>query len=51
MWRTRLHLLTDEERAAMEPFVARKMAEAGERRLVDWDPVDAKDSISQLLFD
>ncbi|MBE3041544.1 phosphotransferase [Candidatus Bathyarchaeota archaeon] len=51
LWRTRLRLLTDEERAAMEPFVARKMAEAGERRLVDWDPVDAKDSISQLLFD
>ncbi|SPO05371.1 uncharacterized protein DNG_08058 [Cephalotrichum gorgonifer] len=51
LWRTRFHLLTDEERAAMEPFVARKMAEAEERRLVDWDPVEAKDSLSKLLFD
>lgn len=51
LWRTRLHLLTDEERAAMEPFVGRKMAEARERLLVDWDPRDAKDSFSQLLFD
>lgn len=51
LWRTRLHLLTAGERAAMEPFVGGKMAEAGERRLVDWDPVDAKDSLSRLLLD
>lgn len=51
LWRTPLHLLTDEERAAMEPFLERKMTESRERRLVDRDPMDAKDSISQLLFD
>lgn len=51
LWRTRLHLLADGERAAMEPFVVRKMAEARERKLVDWDPVDAKHSFSRLLFD
>ena len=51
LWRTRLHLLSDEEQAAMEPFVERKMAESQERRLVDWDSVEARDALSQLLFD
>ncbi|UNI16996.1 hypothetical protein JDV02_003378 [Purpureocillium takamizusanense] len=51
LWRTRFNLLSDEEQAAMEPFVRRKMAEAKERKLVDWDPVAARDSLSQLLFD
>lgn len=51
LWRTRLHLLTDEERAAMEPFVRRKMTEAKERKLVDWDPEEARANLSRLLFD
>ncbi|TEA14988.1 hypothetical protein C8034_v002830 [Colletotrichum sidae] len=33
LWKTRLHLLSEEERAAMEPFVERKMTDAKERRI------------------
>ncbi|OAQ65777.1 protein kinase-like domain [Pochonia chlamydosporia 170] len=51
LWKTRIHLLTDEERAAMEPFVEKKMAEMKVRRIVHWDPVDAKKRLSELLFD
>lgn len=51
LWKTRVHLLTEEERAAMKPFVGRKMAEAKERRLVDWDSEEAKKTLSGLLFD
>ncbi|KAF7534110.1 hypothetical protein G7Z17_g13411 [Cylindrodendrum hubeiense] len=51
LWKTRVHLLSEEERAAMEPFVERKMAESKERLIVDWDPVEAKQCLSGLLFD
>ncbi|RDL31365.1 uncharacterized protein BP5553_09574 [Venustampulla echinocandica] len=49
-WQTRLDLLTDEERQAMDPFVERKMKEykAG-RILVDWDPEEAKEVLAQVL--
>ncbi|KAG8417450.1 hypothetical protein J3458_004957 [Metarhizium acridum] len=48
LWKTRVHLLNDMEREAMEPFVERKMEE---RRIVDWDPKEAKQRYSELLFD
>lgn len=51
LWKTRVHLLTEEERAAMDPFVERKMAESKERRIVDWDPAEARQRFSELLFD
>jgi hypothetical protein len=51
LWETRLHLLTDAERAAIEPFVEKKLAEAGDRRIVDWEPTEAKRALSELLFD
>ncbi|KPM34568.1 hypothetical protein AK830_g12006 [Neonectria ditissima] len=51
LWRTRVHLLSVEERAAMEPFVERKMAESEERRIVDWEPVEARQLFRELLFD
>ncbi|KAL2752450.1 hypothetical protein ACRALDRAFT_2061008 [Sodiomyces alcalophilus JCM 7366] len=51
LWKTRVHLLSEEERAAMEPFVRRKMSESKERRIVDWDPTEAKGRLSELLFD
>lgn len=35
MWKTRLQFLGERERAAMEPFVAKKMAESKERILID----------------
>ncbi|KAK2018413.1 phosphotransferase [Colletotrichum eremochloae] len=51
LWKTRVHLLSEDERAAMDPFVERKMAESKERRIVSWDPTEAKQRFSELLFD
>jgi hypothetical protein len=50
LWKTRVHLLTEEERAAMEPFVVRKMKESKERIIVDWDPAEATQRFSEVLF-
>jgi len=35
----------------MEPFVQRKMDESQERILAEWDPDEAKERLSGLLFD
>ncbi|KAL3296059.1 Phosphotransferase [Colletotrichum asianum] len=51
LWETRLHLLTDEERAAMEPLVQIKMAKLKERTLIDWKYEEAKQRMSSFLFD
>ncbi|KAN0098887.1 hypothetical protein V8E51_014550 [Hyaloscypha variabilis] len=51
LWKTRLHLLSEEERQAMESFVQRKMDESQERILVEWDQAEAKQHLSELLFD
>ncbi|KAK4145848.1 uncharacterized protein C8A04DRAFT_35416 [Dichotomopilus funicola] len=51
LWKTRVHLLTDVEGAAMEPFVESKMRESEDRVIVDWDPVDARKRLSEVLFD
>ncbi|KAF5532623.1 aromatic-amino-acid decarboxylase [Fusarium mexicanum] len=50
LWKTRIDLLSDDERAAMEPFVQRKMAEGKERRIVEWDETEAQKRFSELLF-
>ncbi|KAF5645457.1 kinase-like domain protein [Fusarium sp. NRRL 52700] len=50
LWKTLIDLLSDDERAAMEPFVQRKMAEGKERRIVEWDETEAKKRFSELLF-
>jgi hypothetical protein len=51
LWKTRLHLLTDRERAMLEPFVERKMSESKDRAIVDWDPVEARQRLSEVLLD
>lgn len=51
LWKPRIHLLNDDERSAMEPFVQRKMANTEERRIVDWDPTEARRRYLELLFD
>ncbi|CAM1503233.1 Fc.00g080090.m01.CDS01 [Cosmosporella sp. VM-42] len=51
LWKSRLHLLTDDERKAMEPFVERKMNESRERIIVNWDSTAAKQRFSELLSD
>ncbi|CAG7564999.1 unnamed protein product [Fusarium equiseti] len=51
LWRTRVHLLSEEEREAMGPFVKRKMEEGTERKIMEWDEEEAKKRFSELLFD
>lgn len=51
LWKTRLHLLSQEEQDMMEPFVKRKMEESRERILVEWEPAEAKRRLAELLFD
>ncbi|KAF4988158.1 hypothetical protein FGRMN_9926 [Fusarium graminum] len=50
LWKTRVHLLTEEERIAMEPFVEKKMAESKDRCIVEWKEEEAKERFSELLF-
>ncbi|KAF5714064.1 kinase-like domain-containing protein [Fusarium globosum] len=45
-----IDLLSDDERATMEPFIQRKMAESKERRIVEWDETEAQKRFSELLF-
>ncbi|KAK7727625.1 hypothetical protein SLS63_007067 [Diaporthe eres] len=51
LWRGRVHLLSEDERAAMEPLVQTKMQESQERVLVEWDAEDARRRLSSFLFD
>lgn len=50
LWKTRVHLLGEKERSAMEPFVERKMEEGKERIIVDWDPEEAKERLGRVFF-
>ena len=51
LWKTRVHLLTQDERDAMEPLVQTKMEESKERVLVEWGAVEARERLSSFLFD
>ncbi|KAL5316963.1 hypothetical protein ACEPPN_016015 [Leptodophora sp. 'Broadleaf-Isolate-01'] len=51
LWKTKINLLTEKERAAMEPFVKWKMEDKKERKLVDLGPEEAKRRLSEALFD
>jgi len=51
LWRTRVDLLSEKEKAAMQSFVEWKMEDKKERILVDWDPEEAKQRLSEVLFD
>lgn len=51
MWKTRVHLLSEEERAAVEPLVQAKMAESKTRVLIEWEAESAKEHLSCFLFD
>lgn len=41
-YKERLHLLSDEERAQMEPFVAWKMESRDDEKVVEWEEKDAR---------
>jgi hypothetical protein len=53
LWKTRIDLLSEDERMVMEPFVERKMAEAKDRRIIEWDEEEEKAEARffDLLFD
>jgi hypothetical protein len=51
LWKTRVHLLSEGARNAMEPFVERKIEEMKERKLIDWEPELAKSRLNKMLLD
>lgn len=51
LWKTRVHLLSERERSAIESFVERKMEESKERILVDWDDEQVKERLAEVLFE
>jgi hypothetical protein len=51
LWKSRIDLLTEQERRAMEPLVQMKLEELKERVLVDWEDAEAKKRLSALLFE
>jgi hypothetical protein len=50
LWKTRIQLLSEEERRAMEPFVTRKVEETRERILVSWEDQEVKKRLAEVLF-
>ncbi|UNI22995.1 hypothetical protein JDV02_008837 [Purpureocillium takamizusanense] len=51
LWKTRVHLLIEEEQAAMESLVQMKMEESKTRILVQWDDAKARERLSSYLFE
>ncbi|KAF5564481.1 hypothetical protein FNAPI_2189 [Fusarium napiforme] len=50
-WKSRVHLLGEEAQRSMEMVVERKMNDAEERVLVDWDPDTANQLLQEALGD
>lgn len=50
LWKTRLHLLSQQEQQIMETFVKRKMDESRDRILVEWDPTEVRRRLTELIF-
>ncbi|KAK4098481.1 hypothetical protein N658DRAFT_568708 [Parathielavia hyrcaniae] len=51
LWETKVHLLSPDERAAMERMVQTKLEEKKERVLVEWGAAEARNKLSSYLFD
>ncbi|KAF4781255.1 phosphotransferase [Colletotrichum scovillei] len=51
LWKTRIHLLSSEEQAAMDTMVQIKIEESKERKLVEWEDAEARQRLSSFLFD
>ncbi|KAF5655262.1 phosphotransferase family [Fusarium circinatum] len=49
LWKTRVELLTEDERDAMEVLVKTKVEESKDRVLVDWDAEKARQHLSSFL--
>ncbi|KAG8162073.1 hypothetical protein KVR01_007838 [Diaporthe batatas] len=51
-WRSRIDLLSEKEKAGMEPFVEKKMNESKEKILVDdWDEDEVARRFAEVIFD
>ena len=51
LWKTRVHLLSETARAAMESFAERKMEESKEKVLIDnWDHEEVQMRMAEVLF-
>ncbi|KAL2066298.1 hypothetical protein VTL71DRAFT_2369 [Oculimacula yallundae] len=50
LWKTRVHLLSEGARNAMEPFVTRKVEEMKERKLAEWDPEAARSRMKEVIL-
>lgn len=48
-YKGRLHLLSDKERAQMEPFIAWKLEDRKDEKVVEWDEKDAKAVLEACL--
>lgn len=51
IWKSRIHLLSEQEQTAMEPLVQIKMEESKERVLLDWEAAAARQRLASFLFD
>ena len=51
LWKTRIHLLSERERSAMESFVERKVEESKERILIDWNDKQVKERMGEVFFE
>ncbi len=51
LWKTRVGLLSEEERGGMERMVLIKMEEAKERVLMEWGDEEARERLASFLFD
>ncbi|KAH9214503.1 hypothetical protein DL95DRAFT_503460 [Leptodontidium sp. 2 PMI_412] len=51
LWRSRVHLLSKEEQAAMEPLVQTKVEESKQRILIGWEDAEARRRLSSFLFE
>jgi hypothetical protein len=51
LWKTRVSLLSEAERAAMEPLVQTKIEESKGGRLIEWDDEEARQRLSSFFFD
>ncbi|KAF4620086.1 hypothetical protein G7Y89_g14737 [Cudoniella acicularis] len=49
LWKTRVELLNEKERVAMEAFVEKKIKESKDRILVSWDVEQVKDRLAAVL--
>lgn len=49
LWKTRVQLLTEDEREAMEALVKKKVEESKERILISWEAEKARQHLSSFL--